>query len=101
MPCGQKVCGRQVTFPSVFCEHWLPVLVSTKGPYRARSKGPKTAEPKDISWNAAIETNTQHDLDLKGDVGKQHQRRTFLITSTGRKHSFAASSQFIKWTDNY
>jgi hypothetical protein len=32
-----------------------------------------------------------HDLDLKGDVSKQHQRRTVLITSTDRKHSFCSA----------
>jgi hypothetical protein len=74
--------------------HWLRMAnYQPRGP-------PKSAEPKDTSQITVIETNTQHDLDLKGDVGKQHQRRTVLITSTGRKHSFAASSQFIKWTDN-
>jgi len=84
-----------VTFSSVFCEsgaHWLR-MANVWGPQISRTQ-------KDTSQITAIETNTQHDLDLKGDVGKQHQRRTVLITSTGRKHSFAASSQFIKWTDN-
>jgi hypothetical protein len=53
----------------------LRSLVSTKGSVGHVQGAPNRPNPK-TSQIATIETNTQHDLDLKGDVAKQHQRRT-------------------------